>query len=169
MQTARTVGLSVASALGFALLTGCAGPSLHERSYQYLEASAKAYSVPPVQYGQGVPDNGRAAHAREDMRKDTHEARAWVNSDRRTRVTTAGPVLSAYGVVGASGYTDVSRCTIDVSLVVNDEQLRRKFVRMCYDLLPAKDRELIYRTDESLVTRGGIEQRQRTQGYSNSK
>jgi len=147
MKTARTVSLFVASAL----LTGCAGPTLREQVYAHLEANARAYSVPAVQLAQGLPDNGRPAQARADMLSDAAVAREWVHGDRTKRVTTAGPMLSAYGAVGASGYTEVARCTIDVSLVVSDEHTRRRFVRMCYDLLPEKHRELIYKTDESIV------------------
>jgi len=142
MKTARTVSLFVASAL----LTGCAGPTLREQVYAHLEANARAYSVPAVQLAQGLPDNGRLSQAREDMRNDAAVAREWIHGDRTKRVTTAGPVLSAYGAVGASGYTEVARCTIDVSLVVSDSKTRDKFVQMCYDLLPAQHRELIYRS-----------------------
>lgn len=147
MRTARTVSLFVASAL----LTGCAGPTLREQVYAHLEANARAYSVPAVPIAQGLPDNGRPAQARADMRNDAAVAREWVHGDRTKRVATAGPVLSAYGEVGASGYTEVARCMSDVSLVVSNEHTRRHFVRMCYDLLPEKYRELIYKTDESIV------------------
>lgn len=143
MKTARTFSLFVASAL----LTGCAGPTLREQVYAHLEANARAYSVPAVQLAQGLPDNGRPAQARQDMQNDAAVARAWVQGDRSKRVTTAGPVLSAYGAVGASGYTEVSRCTIDVSLVINNSETRDRFVRMCYDLLPVDKRNLIYQTD----------------------
>ena len=151
MRTARTVSLCAASAFGLALLTGCAGPSLREQAYAHMEASARAYSVPPVQFAQGLPDNGRPAQAREDMRNDAAVAREWVHGDRTKRVTTAGPVLSAYGAEGASSYTEVSRCAVDVALVVKDEQLADKFIRRCYDLLPEQHRKLIYETDRSVV------------------
>ncbi len=104
--------------------------------------------MPAVQLAQGVHDNGRHSQAREDMRNDAAVARDWVHGDRTKRVTTAGPVLSAYGVVGASGYTEVARCTIDVSLTVKDSLTRERFVRMCYDLLPEKNRQLIYKASK---------------------
>lgn len=148
MKTARTVSLFVASAL----LTGCAGPTLREQVYAHLEANARAYSVPTVQLVQGLPDNGRPAQAREDMRNDAAVARAWVQGDRSKRVTTAGPVLSAYGEIGASGYTEVARCAIDVSAVVADMKSRDRFIRMCYELLPARYREIIYKTDISTIS-----------------
>lgn len=147
MKTARTVSLFVASAL----LTGCAGPMLREQVYAHLEANARAYSVPAVPIAQGLPDNGRLAQARADMRNDAAVAREWVHGDRTKRVTTAGPVLSAYGEVGASGFTEVARCTIDVSLVVTDSATREKFVRVCYELLSSRHRELIYSTSKSIV------------------
>jgi hypothetical protein len=144
MKTARTVSLFVASAL----LTGCAGPTLREQVYAHLEANARAYSVPAVSIVQGLPDNGRPAQAREDMRNDAAVAREWVHGDRTKRVTTAGPVLPGYGKAGASGFTEVARCTIDVSLVVTDGATREKFIRMCYELLPKKNRDLIYESSE---------------------
>lgn len=117
MKTARTVSLFVASAL----LTGCAGPTLREQVYAHLESNARSYSVPAVPIAQGLPDNGRSAQARADMRNDAAIAREWVHSDRTKRVTTAGLVMSAYGVEGASGITEVSRCAIDVELEVTDK------------------------------------------------
>lgn len=140
MRTARTVSLFVASAL----LTGCAGPALREQVYAHLEANARAYSVPAVPIAQGLPDNGRPTQAREDMGNDAAVAREWVHGDRTKRVTTAGPVLSAYGVVGASGFTEVSRCAIDVALVVSDPSKRERFVEQCHGLLPAEHRKMIY-------------------------
>lgn len=142
MKTARTVSLFVASAL----LTGCAGPTLREQVYAHLEANARAYSVPAVPIVQDLPDNGRSAQAREDMRNDASVARAWVQGDRSKRVTTAGPVLSAYGVEGASGITEVSRCAIDVELEIKDKARREQYVRRCFDLLPEPNRELIYQS-----------------------
>lgn len=144
MKTARTVSLLVASAL----LTGCTGPTLREQVYAHLEANARAYSVPAVQLAQGLPDNGRPAQARQDMRNDAAVAREWVHGDRTKRMTTSGPVLSAYGAVGASGYTEVARCTIDVSLQVAEGTVRDKFVRMCYDLLPKEHAKKIYELDK---------------------
>lgn len=144
MRTARTVSLFVASAL----LTGCAGPTLREQVYAHMEASARAYSVPPVAIAQGLPDNGRPAQAREDMRSDAAVAREWVHGDRTKRVTTAGPVLSAYGGAGASGYTEVARCKIDVALAVADGATRETFIRMCYDLLPEEHAKKAYDLDK---------------------
>lgn len=125
-------------------LQAAQGRRCANRYMAHLEANARAYSVPAVPIAQGLPDNGRSAQAREDMRNNAAVAREWVHGDRTKRVTTAGPVLSAYGQVGASGYTEVARCTIDVSLVVTDSATRKKFVRMCYKLLPSQHSEIIY-------------------------
>lgn len=152
MKTARTVSLFVASAL----LTGCAGPTLREQVYAHLEANARAYSVPAVQIVQGLPDNGRPAQGREDMRNDAAVARAWVQGDRSKRVTTAGPVLEAYGPVGASGYTEVSRCAVDVALAVRDIAARDVSTRRCYELLPENKRDLIRKADESTFVPGKV-------------
>lgn len=140
MKAARTASLYVASAL----LTGCVGPTLHEQVYAHLEANARAYSVPAVLIVQNLPDNGRPAQAREDMRNDASVAREWVHGDRSKRVTTAGPVLSAYGVEGASGITEVSRCAIDVELEVSNKALQEQYVRRCFDLLPKASKRLAY-------------------------
>lgn len=139
MKAARTASLFVASAL----LTGCAGPTLREQVYAHMEASARAYSVPAVLIAQGLPDNGRSAQARADMRNDAAVAREWVHGDRTKRVTTAGPVLSAYGVEGASGYTEFSMCAIDAAMATDDRDIRQSFIFRCYDLLSEQHRDLI--------------------------
>lgn len=160
MKTARTVSLFVASAL----ITGCAGPTLREQVYAHLEANARAYSVPAVPIAQGLPDNGRPPQARKDMQNDAAVARAWVQGDRSKRVTTVGPVLEAYGPVGASSYTEVSLCKVDVAIVARDN---KNFLRMCYDLLPESVRQRIYELDtKSLIAEPVfIEQTKKRQGH----
>lgn len=143
----------IASLCGLALLTGCTGPTLQQVTRQHLEESAKRYSIPAPQAVTGNYAYGRSEEAQRIMQDIAAKAREWVHGDRSKRVTTDGPVLSAYGVEGASSYEDVIRCALDVAFVVNDSATRERFDRRCYDLLPANHRAMIYKTDSGFINR----------------
>ena len=65
----------------------------------------------------------------------------------RRHITTAGPDLSVYGIVGASGYLEVLECKRDVNREVCAREQRERFSLMCYDLLPLQYRQAFYETD----------------------
>lgn len=92
---------------------------------------------------------------------NTHKSQEWrkvMANSRRTaehgaekglrRITTAGPDLSVYGIVGASGYLEVLECKRDVNLEVQAREQREEFLRVCYDLLPVKHRQAFYESDQ---------------------
>lgn len=137
----------IASLCGLALLTGCTGPTLQQVTRQRMEAYAKTYSAPVPQVVSTVYDGGRSPEVVKAMQAIAEQAREWVHGDRSKRVTTEGPVLSAYGVEGAASYQDVIRCSLDVAFVVTDKRVASKFTRRCYDLLPTKHREELYKLD----------------------
>ncbi len=74
----------------------------------------------------------------------SQHAAGWINTDPRTRITSTGPDLGAYG----NSYGDVSMCKVDVALAVQDSETAKRFKKQCYDLLPVKHRAQLYQLDQ---------------------
>lgn len=84
---------------------------------------------------------------RDAMAQSRQQAARWAAKDPGRRITTAGPDLAAYGLVGSAGYMEVAECKNDVVRAVKDLKKRELFDRMCYDLLPVQHREKFYAND----------------------
>lgn len=80
----------------------------------------------------------------------------WVQGNRSERISDTGPILTAYGVPGKSGYPAVARCKIDVGFAIPATELdkRTRFDKACYNLLPPQHRESIYQADQRVPGSG---------------
>ncbi len=143
----------IISLIVFAALTGCTtiNPEVHpqksatEIEWEQRLQAVRAMQAQPVSSPADTlaADRGITPAQREQQVAMAKDAAAWINSDPRTRVTTLGPRLSAYG----EGYEAVARCKVDVARVAP------QYDRKCYDLLPADKRELIYAADQKMPRR----------------
>lgn len=75
----------------------------------------------------------------------------WFNSDPKTRISESGPILSAYGEEGNAGMETVSRCKIDVAVVMQGKPTYQHFIKQCYRLYPARVRDQMYHVDYQYV------------------
>lgn len=90
-----------------------------------------------------------SAEVREEMGAARQRTTAQYYEGRQgLHITTAGPDLAAYGPVGASAYSNVVRCRVDVGMAGLEPAQRDRFLRMCYDLLPADKREQFWEKDQ---------------------
>lgn len=76
---------------------------------------------------------------------------AWFNSDPKTRISETGPTLSAYGEEGNAGMEAVSRCKMDVAVVMQGKPAYHQFIKQCYRLYPARVRDQMYHVDYRYV------------------
>lgn len=97
----------------------------------------EAYVNIGIMYG-GFSDEYRQRNYEERMALAKHREEA----ARGEYITTNGPKLEAYGPVGASAYSQVVDCKLDVSqALIHDQVKRERFEDMCYDLLPEDKRQ----------------------------
>ena len=76
---------------------------------------------------------------------------AWFNSDPKTRIAETGPILSAYGEEGNAGIEAVSRCKMDVAVVMQGKPAYQQFIKQCYLLYPLRVRDQMYHVDYCYV------------------
>lgn len=63
----------------------------------------------------------------------------------------SGPILSAYGEEGNAGIEAVSRCKMDVAVVMQGKPAYQAFIKQCYRLYPARVRDQMYHVDYRYV------------------
>jgi hypothetical protein len=146
---------TIATAL---LLTGCVSPPPHDPNYCGYACQAELREQRRAEFVSSGSTYG--AHQSQEYRDAMAETRRnndeWVQGDRSERISESGPILTAYGEPGKSGYPAVARCKIDVGFAIPATELdkRTQFDKACYDLLPPQHRENIYQADQRVPGSG---------------